>query len=140
MNSKPCPFITILTYMYWSGSFRIHAQSVCVVRNTDNWGDSYENVSSLKAEDYYINIGCTRNCHPEKTNVDQGEVHAIGFLGVTISNVVTPLKPMSTSESLRATLVFSGLQFPMLPSRAVNIYILLNVSQPIRINYFTLKV
>ena len=39
--------------------------------------------------------------------------------------IVTPQKPMSTSNLPQSTLVFSGWQFPMLPSRAVNIYIML---------------
>ena len=36
---------------------------------------------------------------------------------------------MSASASPRSTLVFSGWQFPMLPSRAVNIYIMLSFAQ-----------
>ena len=38
--------------------------------------------------------------------------------------IVTPQKPMSTSASPQSTLVFTGWQFPMLSSRAVNIYII----------------
>ena len=36
--------------------------------------------------------------------------------------IVTPRKPMSTKVKPRLTFVFEGWQFPMLPSRSVNIY------------------
>ena len=41
-------------------------------------------------------------------------------------NFVTSRKPMSTSALPRSTLVFEGWKFPMLSSRAVNIYIIVN--------------
>ena len=47
-----------------------------------------------------------------------------------------PEKPMSTEAKPRLTLVFEGWEFPMLPSRAVNIYhIILNVNSIHRLHY-----
>ena len=50
--------------------------------------------------------------------------------------IATPTKPMSTEAKPRLTFVFEGWQFPMLPSRAVNIYyIVMNVNYIHHLHY-----
>ena len=105
-------WVILLDDWWYSKNYRLHKIYA-----------SYEGLN-IRSTKYKHKYSLDLDCFETKRNVDNVDVNLIN-IQYNIINIVIPRKPMSTSASTRSTLVFSGLQFPMLPSHAVNIYIIL---------------